>query len=297
MGGKIGLRSVDGGNEFWVTVPMEAAGAGVITWSAPKIPVERSRPRIGRARRPPRTRVLLVEDLPANQVITATMLRREGHRVDIARSGAEAITTVSAGIYDVVLMDVSMPGMSGLDAARRIRTLPEPARSLPIIAVTANASAQDRAECLAAGMSDMLAKPATAEMLQSALLREVWSGRRPPPVAFAVTRLDVERINELRAHLPPSAFSSIVETCLADLHKLMPQLRRALSAGTAAEVKDVAHAMAGVAGMYGLLGMQQKLRSIFRPAQADGAEVANDIEAELAQTTEVVRAYVLAQAA
>jgi signal transduction histidine kinase/CheY-like chemotaxis protein/HPt (histidine-containing phosphotransfer) domain-containing protein len=297
MGGKIGLTSVDGGNEFWITVPMEAAGAGVITWSAPQPAVERSRPRVGRAKRPPRTHILLVEDLPANQVITATMLRREGHRVDIARSGAEAITMGSSGLYDVVLMDVSMPGMSGLDAARRIRALPEPARSLPIIAVTANASAQDRADCLAAGMSDMLAKPATAEMLQAALLRDVWSGRRPRPVANAVTRLDVDRMNELRSHLPPSAFSSIVETCLSDLHKLMPELRRALSIGTTAEVKDLAHAMAGVAGMYGLSGMQQKLRSILRTTRGDGAEVANDIEAELAQTTDMVRAYVLEQAA
>jgi len=302
MGGKIGLRSVDGGNEFWITVPIEAAGAGAITWATPKSSVEHrltSRQQTaGRAKRPPRTRILLVEDLPANQVITATMLRREGHKVDIARSGAEAIAMVSGMLYDVVLMDVSMPGMSGLDAARRIRALPEPARSLPIIAVTANASPQDRAGCLAAGMSDLLAKPASAGMLQAALLREVWSGRRvPQPMESPDARLDVDRINELRSHLPAPTFSTIVETCLADLHKLMPELGRALAVGSAGEVKDLAHAMAGGAGMYGLLGMQQKLRSVLHTSLRDGAEVATDIEAELAQTTEAMRAYVLAQAA
>ncbi len=69
----------------------------------------------------PRTRILLVEDILANQLVTATLLRREGHLVDIASNGAEAISAVAGRPYDLVFMDIFMPGMSGLDTTRRIR--------------------------------------------------------------------------------------------------------------------------------------------------------------------------------
>ena len=82
-------------------------------------------------RPPPRTRVLLTEDIVANQVVTATLLRREGHHVDIAASGPEAIQAIKATPYDLVFMDIFMPGMSGQQATQIIRTLPEPAAPRP----------------------------------------------------------------------------------------------------------------------------------------------------------------------
>jgi signal transduction histidine kinase/ActR/RegA family two-component response regulator/HPt (histidine-containing phosphotransfer) domain-containing protein len=298
MGGKIGLRSLEAGNEFWVSLPLEVAGTAAITWSAPKtsLPSAATRPR------PPRTRILLVEDVPANQIITATLLRREGHKVDVARSGAEAIAMAPSGIYDVVLMDLSMPGMSGLEAAKRLRSLAQPVASLPIIAVTANVSDADRAACLATGMNDMLAKPVSVEALQAALLRHAWSRQTPAPVHVTVPRsheprLDVHRINDLRNSLPKAAFASVVETCLVDLHKLMPELRRALAEGSDSDIKNVAHAIAGVAGMYGLTGLRQQLESLLRSTSAGHTALATDIEAELQQTTDALRAFVVAQAA
>ena len=81
--------------------------------------------------------ILLTDDVAANQLVTATLLRREGHHVDIAASGRAAITAIQMAPYDLVFMDIFMPGMSGQEATAIIRGLPEPAGSTPVVALTA----------------------------------------------------------------------------------------------------------------------------------------------------------------
>jgi CheY-like chemotaxis protein/HPt (histidine-containing phosphotransfer) domain-containing protein len=105
-----------------------------------------------------RLRVLLAEDNPVNQQVAAAMLRKRGHEVDIVSNGSAALEAVVTRPYDVVLMDVQMPEMDGLSATRAIRSLPQ-FLVLPIIAVTAHAFAEERERCIAAGMTDHLAKP------------------------------------------------------------------------------------------------------------------------------------------
>jgi CheY-like chemotaxis protein len=302
MGGKIGLRAVEGGNEFWVNLPLDPAGAGAITWSPPPPPRSEDRAMRGMARRPARTRILLVEDMAANQVITATMLRREGHMLDIARSGAEALAMVQTTAYDVVLMDISMPGMSGLEAAAKLRALPDPIGHLPIIAVTANGSSADLDACLRAGMNDLLAKPVSTEALQNVLLRHVWLKQRPaPPVAPSVSGLDLDRIDALRAGLPLAAFAALVESCLVDLQRLMPELRAALTAGATDEIGRLSHAIAGVAGSYGLADVQRRAGQIAQAArrgdELGAAKTSMGLEDEMEQSLAAMRAYMLAQAA
>jgi CheY-like chemotaxis protein len=250
---------------------------------------------------------LWVEDLPANQVITATMLQRESHLLHVARSGAEAIAMVQQTAYDVVLMDISMPGMSGLQAAQKIRALPAPMRHLPIIAVTANSSGDDMAACLAAGMVDMLAKPVSTDMLQAALLRHVWLPQRPSPTVApaamtpSVSGLDLDRIDGLRAGLTDTAFSAVVDACLADLQQLIPALRMALIEGKLSEIMRLAHAIAGVAGTYGLVDVQRRVEQMEQAARrGDHASVqkwSNQLEDETERSIEAMRAYVLVQAA
>ena len=104
-------------------------------------------------------RVLLAEDNQINAVLATALIRRAGHDVDIAVNGHEAIEAASRGGYDLVFMDMHMPEMDGLEAARRIRKLEGPVASVPIIALTANAMAADRQKCIAAGMNDFLSKP------------------------------------------------------------------------------------------------------------------------------------------
>ena len=119
----------------------------------------------------PGARILLVEDNPINALLARALLTREGCRVDQAGGGQEALAALSVGDYDLILMDMRMPGMSGLEAAKRVR---EQGVRTPMVALTANAFEEDRHACLAAGMDDFLVKPLTPDALRGALAR--WTG-------------------------------------------------------------------------------------------------------------------------
>jgi CheY-like chemotaxis protein len=116
-------------------------------------------------------RLLLAEDNLVNQKVAVRVLERLGYRVDVVSDGVEAVEAVCTRPYDVVLMDVQMPQLDGLDATRRIRDRAAADGTPYIIAMTANAFAEDRAECLAAGMDDYLSKPVRSEDLAAALRR------------------------------------------------------------------------------------------------------------------------------
>jgi PAS domain S-box-containing protein len=115
--------------------------------------------------------ILLVEDHPVNQRVALRMLERLGYQADLAADGRDAVEAASRRDYDVILMDVQMPRMDGLEAARRIRRLPPPVRQPQIIAMTANVMAGDREACLAAGMDGYVGKPVRVEELVAALQR------------------------------------------------------------------------------------------------------------------------------
>ena len=116
-------------------------------------------------------RILLAEDNPVNQKLAMRLLERMGYAADLATNGLEAVDAVAGGGYDVVLMDVQMPELDGLEATRRIRAA-QPAGNGPhIVAMTANALEGDRETCLAAGMDDYVSKPIRPDALAAALLR------------------------------------------------------------------------------------------------------------------------------
>ncbi len=122
-------------------------------------------------------RILLAEDNQINAILAVSLLKRVGHAVDTAENGAAVLEALARQSYDLVLMDVHMPDMDGLEATRRLRA--EPAWSaLPVIALTANAMAEDRARCLGAGMNDFLTKPMTPDALYAAV--EKWTRPRMP---------------------------------------------------------------------------------------------------------------------
>jgi CheY-like chemotaxis protein len=118
-------------------------------------------------------RLLLAEDNLINQKVAMRVLERLGYRVDAVADGREALEAVEQRPYDVVLKDVQMPEMDGLEATRRIRASSSRTHQPHIIAMTANAFAEDKAECLAAGMDDYLSKPVRSEDLAAALERAV----------------------------------------------------------------------------------------------------------------------------
>ena len=114
-------------------------------------------------------RILLAEDNPINQEVAVELLRAAGLVVETADNGARAVELVASRAYDLVLMDVQMPEMDGLDATRAIRQ--RVGGALPIVAMTANAFGEDRDACIAAGMNDHVAKPVDPQRLYETLLR------------------------------------------------------------------------------------------------------------------------------
>jgi CheY-like chemotaxis protein len=115
-------------------------------------------------------RILLAEDNAVNQKLALRILQQMGYRADVASNGVEAIESIQRQTYDVILMDVQMPEMDGLDATREIRKLAD-VNQPHIVAMTANALEGDREMCLAAGMNDYISKPIRVHELVDALLK------------------------------------------------------------------------------------------------------------------------------
>jgi len=161
MGGDAGVHSVLGeGSTFWFTARLAKGAPGVEAGPSPAAVTYES----VLARDYPGRRVLVVEDEPVNRELAMALLEEAGLIVDLAEDGLEAVDRIARNRYDLVFMDMQMPRLDGLDATRRIRES-TPARALPIIAMTANAYAEDRARCLAAGMDDFITKPIEPETL------------------------------------------------------------------------------------------------------------------------------------
>ncbi|MBS1159614.1 MAG: histidine kinase [Proteobacteria bacterium] len=167
MGGEAGAESTLGvGSCFWFTARLKAASGVSKTLAKP--PAGLAEATLAREHRG--RRILLAEDEPINREIVQELLRDIGQIVDLAENGLQAMELVRRNSYDLILMDMQMPYMNGLEAARNIRHLPRGAH-VPILAMTANAFAEDKKRCFAAGMDDFIAKPVSPEKLFEILLR------------------------------------------------------------------------------------------------------------------------------
>ncbi|BBL75811.1 response regulator [Methylomagnum ishizawai] len=175
MGGGAGSGSApDGGNLFWFTARLRKGHPA---------PPQAAVPPEARLRRDHRgTRILLVEDDIISQEVALMLLEETGLSADLAANGREALRLLAQGGYALILMDMQMPEMDGLETTRHIRRQPG-FQDVPIVALTANAFQEDRSACFAAGMDDFIAKPVDPGMLFATLLKWLERGHKSPPPA------------------------------------------------------------------------------------------------------------------
>jgi CheY-like chemotaxis protein len=158
MGGTIGYRANPGGGSiFWVELPRNEHAS-----PAPADEVTRASSRPG-------SRVLLVDDFAMNRDVIGAFLRNAGHDVRLAESGHDGVRLAAEQDFDLILMDIRMPEMDGLEATRRIRALPDPNGQVPILALTACCLPEQILECQAAGMDGHVAKPVEHATLMQAV--------------------------------------------------------------------------------------------------------------------------------
>ena len=225
-------------------------------------------------------RVLLVEDNPVNQLVARELLEELGMAVVVAENGRQALEQVVGGAFELVFMDMQMPVMDGVTAARAIRAIPG-LEKLPILALTANAMEQDRERCLAAGMNDFLVKPIEPHQLRSLLLRWIPQGRiltlaggRPqlPPSSTAwasapaiagpaallqgIDGLDVA-LGLSRVLGRQTLYLSILRRFVKDQSLLAAQVRSACDAGDMKGAERIAHTSRGLCGTIGAQGVQE----------------------------------------
>jgi len=162
MGGEIGAESTPGqGSTFWFTVPLEPAAVP----ATDREKVIRGRTLVPRL-------ILVAEDVDLNREVATAMLERAGHRVDVVQDGDAAVKAAEAKVYDLILMDIQMPVMDGIAATRRIRQLPGPKGSVPIVAMSASVLPDEISGFLSAGMNGHIGKPVDWDALLAEVERQ-----------------------------------------------------------------------------------------------------------------------------
>jgi signal transduction histidine kinase/CheY-like chemotaxis protein/HPt (histidine-containing phosphotransfer) domain-containing protein len=231
----------------------------------------------------PGLKLLVAEDNVINQKVALSLLKKMGLSADVAADGSEALEAVKARHYDAVLMDWHMPEMDGIECAAAIRRLEGPASLVPIIAVTASVSDEDRQRCIEAGMNDFVSKPLRPEELSAAIQRccDVPEWGKDKPAAERPAEAGVTAKAAAAEELPPLDLAAGIERhgtrefwCelagifLEEVPKRIGALRAALAAGDLRGVGDEAHGLKGSSGEMVAQPLRQACMDLEQAARA-----------------------------
>jgi signal transduction histidine kinase/CheY-like chemotaxis protein/HPt (histidine-containing phosphotransfer) domain-containing protein len=197
--------------------------------------------------------VLLVEDNETNLYAATTMLDQMGCVVTTARSGLEAIREAAAKSFDVIVMDMQMPEMDGLQASQHIRASAGPNQTKPILALTANAFVEDAARCKAAGMNEHLTKPIRRHALEAALLRHLPA--RKASGALKPSQLCARTWADLQSDMPPEAVKKLAATFTNNQTRELDAMRTDIASGDREALLRRAHSLKGAARLLGALAL------------------------------------------
>jgi len=292
MGGTLGFEGEpDGGSRFWFSIELPEA----------EHVADPERARVdGGAASVPRD-ILVAEDLEANQQVILGMLELGGHRVTMVGNGAEAVSAARRRPYDVILMDLHMPVMDGVEAARAIRAGSEgPCADVPIVAMTANLMEEGVKACLDAGMNHVLGKPIDLELLDAILAGPVATDA--PRVQAAPTLSDERFIDHPKLWNLVKSLSDVErEAQLGKCRQAMEEARQALAEALAKRqwetVRQQAHQMKGLAGLYGFSSLARHAAAFddWRGAIDEGTEPVENrvhlLSLVLQKTVEALRAW------
>jgi CheY-like chemotaxis protein len=256
-------------------------------------------------------RILVAEDNPVNQQLAVLLLKKIGYRADVAANGLEVLEALGRETYDVVIMDVQMPEMDGLEATRQIHQRWPEARRPHVIAATANVMQEEREACLAAGMDAYLSKPIDKDELAAALSRcrphaavqaqEPGAGSQLPPEglephgqASSAGALDTGALERLVKITGDAAglLAGLIDTFLEDVPRLLGDAKRGLRQEQAGEVRRAAHTLKSTGATFGATRLSEMSRSLEALAStgslAGAANLIPRMEAEYQEVREAL---------
>lgn len=234
-------------------------------------------------------RILLAEDNPTNQMVATQMLRALNAHVALAADGIEALEHFETGVFDLVVVDIEMPRMSGLDVIRAIRSRRDQRAGVPIVALTAYALREHQDRIADAGANGLISKPISSiEALGRALMAHVPSARQPPaatPVAPAVVALagpvvDLAIYEALRQAIGPNMMAELMEKVVIDLLSARAELSGALDPMDRAPLRSASHILISVAGAIGAVRLQSCARALNIAAHGEvSPDIATKVQA------------------